>query len=68
MQLKINGKSHELSDAAVLLQVLRELDIEPGNGGVAVALNDVVVPRARWETTIVADGDRIEIIHAVQGG
>ena len=68
MQLKINGKNRELSDSGVLLHVLRQLDIEPENGGVAVALNDVVVPRSQWETTTVADGDRIEIIHAVQGG
>ena len=36
--------------------------------GVAVALDDVVVPRSRWSTTSVPEGSRCEIVTAVQGG
>lgn len=36
--------------------------------GVAAALNETVVPRARWAATPVSDGDRVEILTAVQGG
>jgi sulfur carrier protein len=36
--------------------------------GVAAALNETVVPRARWSDTALAEGDRIEILTAVQGG
>ncbi len=36
--------------------------------GVAVALNDAVVPRGAWTTTVVAAGDRVEVVTAVQGG
>ena len=36
--------------------------------GVAVAVGDAVVPRGAWATTVVAPGDRIEIVTAVQGG
>ena len=36
--------------------------------GVAVAINDAVVPRGTWSRTVVAPGDRIEIVTAVQGG
>ena len=36
--------------------------------GVAVAVDDAVVPRGSWATTVVAPGDRIEIVTAVQGG
>ncbi len=36
--------------------------------GVAVALNDAVVPRGSWPTTVVAPGDRVEVVTAVQGG
>lgn len=36
--------------------------------GIAVAVNDEVVPRASWETFIPHAGDRIEIVTAVQGG
>jgi len=37
-------------------------------GGVAAALNETVVPRAHWAATTLADGDRVEILTAVQGG
>jgi len=35
---------------------------------VAAALNETVVPRSRWSATVLADGDRVEILTAVQGG
>ncbi|GAA1298851.1 MULTISPECIES: sulfur carrier protein ThiS [Brachybacterium] len=36
--------------------------------GVAVALDDAVIPRSRWSATALADGARCEIVTAVQGG
>lgn len=36
--------------------------------GVAAALNETVVPRGQWLHTRVEDGDRVEILTAVQGG
>lgn len=36
--------------------------------GVAAALNETVVPRGRWSAAALADGDRVEVLTAVQGG
>ena len=36
--------------------------------GIAIALNQAVVPRSQWENREVADGDEIDILVAVQGG
>ncbi|MGW8566539.1 sulfur carrier protein ThiS [Isoptericola sp. NPDC055881] len=36
--------------------------------GIAVAVNDAVVPRGLWAATRIAPGDRVEIVTAVQGG
>ena len=36
--------------------------------GVAVALNDEVVARSAWAATPLHDGDRIEVLGAMQGG
>ena len=36
--------------------------------GVAVAVNGEVVPRSSWTDTTLADGDRVEILTAAQGG
>jgi len=36
--------------------------------GVAVARNGEVVRRAEWPATALAEGDRIELVSATQGG
>lgn len=36
--------------------------------GAALILNDKLVPRSQWDTKIVKDGDRIEIITMAFGG
>jgi sulfur carrier protein len=35
---------------------------------VAAALNETVVPRAQWPSTPLREGDRVEVLTAVQGG
>jgi sulfur carrier protein len=39
-----------------------------GRSGLAVAVNDEVVPRSRWATVALREGDRVEILTAAQGG
>ena len=36
--------------------------------GYAVAINDEIVPKSTWQTATISDGDRIELLTAVQGG
>ena len=36
--------------------------------GTAVAVNGEVVPKSRWESATLVEGDRVEILHAVGGG
>jgi sulfur carrier protein len=40
----------------------------PAGPGIAAAVNEAVVPRSRWAATLLRDGDRVEILTAVQGG
>jgi sulfur carrier protein len=66
MRVTINGQARELpGGATVAAAVALVTDAERG---VAVAVNDEVVPRAAWTTTPVQDADRVEILTAVQGG
>jgi len=62
----LNGESRVLEDQTLqqLLQRLGQAD----RRGVAVAINDTVVPRSQWREAAIGDGDRIEIVVAVQGG
>ncbi|WP_050986396.1 MULTISPECIES: sulfur carrier protein ThiS [unclassified Streptomyces] len=38
------------------------------HSGVAAALNEAVVPRSQWSAAVLAEGDRVEVLTAVQGG
>lgn len=66
MTILLNGTAHELSPAATLADVVATLTRSPT--GVAVAVNDEVVPRAAWQATALRPGDRVEVLTAVQGG
>ncbi len=62
----VNGERRTL-DAPVALDALVAA-VTAAPSGVAAALNETVVPRARWSDTALAEGDRVEILTAVQGG
>ncbi|MET8979763.1 sulfur carrier protein ThiS [Streptomyces sp. NPDC004539] len=66
MNISVNGELREFDAGTVLELVVRVLS--PAPSGVAAALNETVVPRARWATTALAEGDRVEVLTAVQGG
>jgi sulfur carrier protein len=48
--------------------LLEELGFDAAARGVAVAVNDAVVPKSSWPEQRLSEGDTVEIIHAVQGG
>ncbi|GLY72053.1 sulfur carrier protein ThiS [Actinoallomurus iriomotensis] len=66
MKITVNGAEREAEDGATVAGVVASVTRAPA--GVAVALNDQVVPRGDWPTTIVREADRIEVLTAVQGG
>jgi sulfur carrier protein len=66
MTITVNGDAAELPDRCTLGELVR-IRI-PDARGVAAAVNGVVVPRARHEALVLAEGDRVEIVTAVQGG
>ena len=68
MQLIVNGQEQSVDDASTLLDLLIEMNIGTEQKGIAVALNAEVIARAMWTNTQLCNGDRVDIIHAVQGG
>lgn len=42
--------------------------VTTAEAGCAVAVNDEVVPRHDWSQRLLAAGDRVEVLTAVQGG
>ncbi len=62
----VNGKPSEVTAGTTLAAVVAAMAAT--GSGVAVAVNDQVVPRGAWPTTRLGDGDRVEVLTAVQGG
>lgn len=60
------GESTTVQDAVARL--LTRSDGSYTDRGVAVAVNNAVVPRSDWGSTTLAAGDTVEIITSVQGG
>ena len=66
MRVQINGEVREVAAELKLSELVSELLLAPER--VAIELNQKVVRRNHWPETMLADGDRIEIVHFVGGG
>ncbi|MGW7258630.1 sulfur carrier protein ThiS [Streptomyces sp. NPDC054834] len=66
MNISVNGERREIAPGTALDALVNSLTAAPR--GVAAALNETVVPRAQWPSTALAEGDRVEVLTAVQGG
>lgn len=66
LSVTVNGEHRAFPGGTTVADVVAALTAAPA--GVAVALNDSVVPRGAWRATEVDDGDRLEVLTAVQGG
>lgn len=67
LAITLNGEAITLSNQQ-LTEALCEFGYDPEQQGIAVAINMSVVPRSEWPDTNIADGDRIDIVGAKQGG
>ena len=68
MTIVVNGEPRTVADGVDVAAVVRALGQDPARPGSAVARNGEVVPRRAWAQTMLCDGDRLEVVHAVQGG
>lgn len=68
MKIKLNGEDKILNNQLSLYDFV----IENMNGkepkGIAVALNERIIPKQKWESVTINENDSVEIVHAVQGG
>jgi sulfur carrier protein len=66
LNVSVNGEPRELAGPVSLDALVATLTSAPS--GVAAAVNETVVPRGQWPATVLGDGDRVEVLTAVQGG
>ncbi|MFC8733785.1 sulfur carrier protein ThiS [Luteimicrobium sp. NPDC057192] len=68
----VNGEPYPLDGALPVADLVARLvpafAADRTARGIAVAVDDAVVPRSLWETTAVLPGARVEVVGAVQGG
>ena len=63
----INDEPRAVSAPVTLLAVLGELGLAERRG-VAIAIDGTVVPRGQWPVRQMAEGERVLVIQATQGG
>jgi sulfur carrier protein len=69
MRLVVNGEARELPDALSVAELVAGEAPGLGEGrGVAVAVDAEVVPRSAWHETRLEEGQRVEVLAAMQGG
>jgi sulfur carrier protein len=64
----LNGRRAGLTPGETVLEALTELGLGQEARGVAVAVDGEVVPRDAWGSFALADGARVEVLTAMQGG
>ena len=65
MSLIINGEEIEAA-GKTLADYLEEAGYD--TRGIAVERNGVIVPRSQYDSTVLRDGDKVELVHCVAGG
>jgi len=66
IKVSVNGEVKELETNLNVRQMIEALEYKIK--GFAVAVNTTFVPIAKYDETIIKEGDRIDILAPVQGG
>ena len=66
MVITLNGESYELDRPVTVSALLERLEIDPRR--VAIEHNLEIIRRRTFETVVIEEGDRLEIVNAVGGG
>ncbi|MAA75458.1 MAG: thiamine biosynthesis protein ThiS [Salinisphaeraceae bacterium] len=65
-RLHINGEEQSFDRSLSVLDLVERLGLHKRR--LAIELNGDILPRAEYAQTTLADGDRLEIVHAIGGG
>ena len=68
MTIWVNGEDRELNAGATIADAVEATGASADGRGIAAAVDGEVVPRDQWSETALADGQRVEVVQAVQGG
>jgi sulfur carrier protein len=66
MKVRVNGEDREIGNGISVAQLLEQLQLRPGR--VVIELNRDIVSREKHSSTLLKEGDVLEIVHFVGGG
>jgi len=66
LRIQVNGQPREEEDSLSLRDLIAILDLKPEQ--IAIELNQMVIRRMHWQSTILREDDKVEIVHFVGGG
>lgn len=66
IEIFMNGEARGVASGETLLDLLASLGRDPRT--VAIERNGRIVPRSEYGAAALEAGDRIEVVHFVQGG
>lgn len=64
--ITINHQPHQISNGSSLLDIVTLLAIS--TTGSVFAIEQNVIPRSEWATTLLCNGDTISLFQAIAGG
>ena len=64
--IQVNGDALEVQENTSLPELLAKLSLKAEQ--VAIELNQKVIHRAQWGSTLLHEADKVEIVHFVGGG
>jgi thiamine biosynthesis protein ThiS len=66
MKIILNGEPKEIPANLAVAGLIQELGLTPER--LAIEVNRRIIRRAEWPTAILAEGDKVEVVHFVGGG
>ena len=66
MKIIVNGEAREFAEGLTLLEVLKELSL--ADKVMAAAINMNIIKQDSWDSTIIKENDKLELLDFVGGG
>lgn len=66
VEMQVNGEQIRVEAPLTVMALLEQQNYQPNR--IAVEVNEVIVPKAQYETFMLSDCDRVEIVCFVGGG
>lgn len=67
MNIYVNDKPTEVKQDTSINSLLKLMNVESSQG-IAIGINDQVIPRNEWELNLLKENDKVLLIRASQGG